>query len=113
MLVQIVLIIFLLFSVSRVFLQLKHGNIKLTEFAFWTLIFCGAIVGVVKPELTIAIARLMGIGRGADAVIYFSIVLLFYLIFRLYIFIENLHHEMTDIISHLALKEDKKIKKKK
>ena len=110
MLIQIILIAFLFFSVSRVFLQLKHGNIKIPEFLFWTLVFCGAIVSVVRPEITKVIAGFLGIGRGADAVIYLSIALLFYLIFRLYIFLEDIRHEISEIVSQLALKQDKKKK---
>lgn len=112
MLVQIILIVFLLFAVTRVFLQLKNGNLTVLSFIFWAAIFIGAILGIIQPEVTSKIAKLVGIGRGADVVLYFSIVALFYLLFRLYVYIENLRHELSDIISQLALKEDKKIKSK-
>lgn len=110
MFLQIILIIFLLFAVSRVFLQLKNGNLTFLNFIFWSAIFFGAIIGIINPSLTTKIAKLLGIGRGTDVVLYFSIVILFYLLFRLYIYVESLKHELSDIISELSLKEDKKKK---
>lgn len=67
-------------------------------------------MGIIQPRVTGKIAKLVGIGRGADVVIYLSIVVLFYLLFRLYVYVENLRHEISELISQLALKEDKKNK---
>lgn len=108
MIIRIILIIFLAFAVSRVYLQLKRGMLKILSFLFWIAVFLGAIIFIIDPSLTGRLAKLLGIGRGADVVIYFSIALLFYLLFRIYIYIENLRHEITELISQLALKEDKK-----
>jgi hypothetical protein len=105
---------FLVFAASRVYLQWRRGRIDLKSFLFWLFVFCSAMVGIIRPDLTTGLARLVGIGRGADAVIYLSVTILFYLLFRLYIYVEDLRHEMSDIISQLALKEDKKhVTKKK
>lgn len=112
MLIQIVLIVFLLFAASRVFLQWKQGNLKILSFIFWAAIFLGAILGIIDPGLTSKIAKLFGIGRGADVIIYFSIAALFYLLFRLYIYVESLRHEISELVSQLSLKEDKKTKTK-
>jgi small membrane protein len=113
MFIQIVLIIFLFFAASRVYLQWRAGNLKIVSFIFWVTIFCGAILGILQPDLTTRVAKMVGIGRGADVVIYFSVAILFYLLFRIYIYIENLRHEISDLVSQLALKQDKKFKKSK
>lgn len=112
MILQITLIAFLLFAVSRVVLQLRQKNLNIANFTFWGAIFIAAIVGVINPYITSDIARVLGIGRGADVVIYFSIVILFYLIFRLTIALEELRYEITQIVREIALKNDKKKKKK-
>jgi len=113
MLIQILLIIFLLFAVSRVLLQVKSGNITAGSFIFWSGLFFIAIVGVLSPELTSRVARLLGIGRGADVIIYVSIVLLFYLVFRLSIVIEDLRHEITKLVREIALSKEKETGKSK
>lgn len=113
MLLQLVLITFLFFAVSRVLLQLKQKNLTVGSFLFWGTIFFAAIIGVLDPEITSGVARFLGIGRGADVVVYFSIVILFYLIFRLTIAIEGIRAEITHIIREIALENAKREKRKK
>src|SRR3990167_218391 len=105
---QILLSIFLLFAVSRVFLRFRGGSLSPLGFIFWTLLFSSAIVAVIFPSLTSDVARVLGVGRGADAILYTSVVILFYLVFRLYIYIKDLRQEITNLVSKLALKEGKK-----
>ncbi len=104
-LTQIFLAIFLLFAVSRVILRFRSSELSLFGFIFWSGIFGVATVVVLFPGLTSSIAAALGIGRGADVVVYISVALLFYLVFRLYIYIEDLRHDITKIIGKIALKE--------
>ena len=71
-----------------------------------------AAAGILKPDFTTFIAQSLGIGRGADVIIYASILILFYLLFRTHILIENLRHEVTQVIRALALKDLAKGQKK-
>lgn len=112
MLVQIILSIFLVFAVSRVLLQMRERRLRLKSFVFWSGVFIAAILGVIKPAITTSIARFFGIGRGADVVLYFSIVVLFYLIFRLTIAVEEIRGEITKIVRELALSDEKPPKKR-
>ena len=112
-LTQIFLSIFLFFAFSRVILRLKSGELSTFGFFFWIFIFGSAIVIVLFPGLTGSVADALGIGRGVDAVIYVSIVILFYLVFRLYIYLEDLKREITQLISKIALKDLKKQNDKK
>ena len=111
--IQIVLLVFLLFAISRVVLRLKDGNLKTGEFYFWFSIFGFAIVGVIDPGFTTYLAQLLGIGRGADVVIYASLALLFYLIFRTNIHLEETKHEITKLVRLLALQEQTEVVDKK
>lgn len=112
MLIQIILTVFLLFAVSRVLLQLRQRNLTFISFIFWGIIFFLAIIGVIDPRVTTEFAKLLGIGRGADVAIYFSIVILFYLIFRMTIALEEIRNEITYIVREIALKDVKKKSKK-
>jgi len=105
---QIILSVFLLFALSRVYLRLKGGQLRLGEFLFWFGLFILALAGVIEPGFTTYVAKLIGIGRGADVVMYGSIALLFYLIFRTNIMIEDLRHEITEAIRKEAIREAKK-----
>lgn len=65
------------------------------------------------PDQTTKVARFVGINRGVDFIVYVSIATLFYLVFRIYIMLENLRHEMTEIIRKVALENASKKEKKK
>jgi hypothetical protein len=100
---QFLLIFFLVFAISRVYLRAKEGTLKTGEILFWASIFITAIIGIIDPSFTTFVARQFGIGRGVDLVLYLSIILLFYLIFRTNVMIENLRHEITKLVQEIAL----------
>ncbi|MCX6816740.1 MAG: DUF2304 family protein [Candidatus Beckwithbacteria bacterium] len=106
--VQIIFSVFLLFAASRVFLRLKDGSLTLASGSFWFGLFIVALLGVFEPELTSIVAKQLGINRGSDAVIYASIILLFYLIFRTNVLLENLRHDLTKLVRMIALNQEKK-----
>lgn len=110
---QLLALLFLLFAFSRVWLRAREGSVGWGMFWFWTLVWLLAMVAVVKPELTTQLARRMGVGRGVDAAIYISIVLLFYLQFRSNVSVENLRHEITKLTREIALSNDQKTRAKK
>ncbi len=102
--IQIGLIIFLIFALSRVILRFRSGEITLAEFIFWGIVFTLAIIGISFPNETTKFANTLGITRGVDLIVYASIVTVFYLVFRLYVALENLRHEITELVRKLALK---------
>ena len=103
--VQIVLTIFLFFALSRVVLRFRGGQIKFTEFGFWGFLFTTAIIVILFPSETTKLANNLGIGRGVDLVVYASIVTLFYLVFRIYVMMEDIRHEITELVRKIALKK--------
>lgn len=103
--VQIILLFFILFALSRAYLRFKEGKLKLGEFLFWLGLWLLAIFSIFNPAFTNYLAKLLGIGRGADVLIYISIALLFYLIFRINVMLENLREEISRVVREIALKE--------
>ena len=80
---------------------------------FWFLIWGAALVGISLPATTTKIAQIFGVGRGVDIIVYISLVLLFYLVFRIYVIIEDLRHEVTSIVREIALSNSPKNKRPK
>ena len=106
--IQLLLLLFLLFAFTRVILRYRDGSIPSGMFLFWVAVWLLATVSIIKPDFTTYLAKAAGIGRGADAVIYASLIIAFYLIFRLSVSIENLRHDITQVIREIALKDKKK-----
>ena len=111
--IQILLVIFLLFAFTRVIFRYREGSIPFGMFLFWTGIWALASVGIIVPDFTTFVAQKIGIGRGSDAVIYASLIVIFYLLFRLMVAIESLRHQITKVIREIALQENSSTKKKK
>ena len=59
------------------------------------------------PKASDVIAEAIGVGRGVDALVYVSVVALFYASFRLYVKLEHVEHEITVLIRNFALKSKK------
>ncbi len=109
--IQIIFVVFLLFALSRVILRYRGGQVRVTEFFFWSLLFVTAILAVSLPEETGRFADLLGVGRGADLILYASVAVLFYLVFRIYVMLEDIRHEITEVVRKFAL--DKSLSSKK
>jgi len=106
--IQIVFILFILFASSRVVLRFKDGEIHLGALIFWLIVWTGAFLAVIFPDKTSQLAIFLGIGRGADIIIYLSLVLLFYLVFRQNVLIENLETKISQLIREITLQDAKK-----
>lgn len=104
-LIQIFIILFALFAISRTVLQFRRGALSLAWFMLWVL-FWVLVAGVVfAPQTTDVLASFVGVGRGADVIIYFSIIALLYIVFRLFIKLEDVEQELTKLVRSLAIKE--------
>ena len=107
MFIKIVVSAFVLFAVSRVWLRYRDGEIGVFGMLLWSLLWLAVGGFVWWPGVTDFFAQKLGIGRGVDALVYISIMGLFYGIFRIYIKLEFIDHELTNLIRALALKEKK------
>ena len=99
--IQILIIMFALFAITRTLLQFRRGVLPGTWFLFWMLFWTGAGVVAALPQTADMAARVVGVGRGADVVIYVSLIALFYLVFRLYVKVEQVEGEITRLVRKL------------
>ncbi|MBD3313088.1 DUF2304 family protein [Candidatus Woesearchaeota archaeon] len=106
-LLQVIVIVFVLFAITRVFFRYQDKMINTFELVFWSLIWIAVAVVLFVPTITEPIARLFNVGRGIDIAVYFSIVLLFYLVFRLYVKLDTMNNELTKVVRKEAVKKRK------
>lgn len=105
--IQVLLILFAFFAWSRAFLRMRGKNISIGEFSFWSMIWSAVIVISIFPGLISGLSEIVGIGRGTDLAIYVSIILLFYLMFRLYVKVDAHNREITKLVREIAIKDVK------
>lgn len=106
--IQIILLVFFLFVWSGVLKKYRLDEIGLKELIIWSVFWLVAGVVVIMPNSTSTIAKVVGIGRGSDLVVYTSLVLLFYILFRILYRIEKIEKNITKITRELALKDSDK-----
>ena len=106
--IQIFLLALVLFAVSRVYLRAKEKILSPKTALFWFAIWTAAAFGILLPKTTSSLAGIVGVGRGVDVIVYVSLALLFYLVFRLFVSVEDLRHEITYLIRQLALQNSAK-----
>jgi len=105
--IQILLILFAVFAWSRAFLRMRGKDISIGEFSFWSVIWSTIIVIGLFPKIISHLSELVGIGRGTDLAIYVSILLLFYLMFRLYVKVDSQTIEITKLVRVIAINNAK------
>ena len=108
----IVITIFALFAWSRALLRFKDKVISFRAFLFWSVIWGGAIVFTALRKRIGFVADVTGIQRPVDVLLYCSVILLFYLMFRLYVKIDALEQNLTKVVREVAIRLEKKEKKK-
>lgn len=101
--IQFFLLALVLFAVTRVIQKYRQRAIHLLEFLTWMLVWAGATFVIVFPDSTNFVAALLGIWRGADLVLYTSLLVLFYLIFRIHLALDRVEQEITAIVQGIAL----------
>jgi hypothetical protein len=71
----------------------------------WLVLWLAAGVAILRPELTTAVARRLGIGRGADLVMYLAILGGAAGFFLFYLRLVRIEGEITRLARHVALDE--------
>src|SRR3989344_812355 len=105
---QIAVTLFVLFALSRALLRFKDRKISLGTLLFWAVVWIGALVVLYIPSITMPVARMLNIGRGIDVVVYLSIILVYYLLFRMYVRIEKMEQNITQAVRQSAINTARK-----
>lgn len=110
MFIQSITIVVVLALLARIASQLKRKQITLKEALLWSTLWFGVGVVVLYPKLTDQLAAYIGLqsAKGIDLVVYLAVALVFYLVFRIFVRIERMEHDITKIVRQVALKEKDK-----
>jgi hypothetical protein len=111
LIIQILIAVFALYAITRTFLRYRKGNISLTETLVWSCFWIVVGLLALKPDITQKFAKILGVGRGADAVFYVSLLGLSYAFFRLYLKNRHTEQQITKLVRELALKEAEREKR--
>ncbi|MBS3125164.1 DUF2304 family protein [Candidatus Woesearchaeota archaeon] len=103
--VQILAAIIMLVGIVRAIVLLRNRKLSGAWFVFWILVWGGVGIVAFIPAVSYWLAHLVGIGRGLDLLIYLSIIVLFYLVFKLFMKVESMSRNITSLVRELALRK--------
>jgi len=99
-LVLALLALLTLFTVRGVF----RGQMRKRIAVFWTLVWGGSAGVLIWPDSTVRVARLLGIGRGADLLLYCSVLAMLVGFFYVYIRFRRMDRQLTLLVRELAIR---------
>lgn len=105
---QLLFSLFALFAIGNVLKRRREGLLGPKGFVFWIFFWLIAAAAVLSPNSTTVLANYLGIGRGADLVLYVSLAVMFFILFRLHVKIESIGRDITTVVRGRALHKKKK-----
>ncbi len=106
--IQFILVLCAISGVCASVLRGVRKRYSLFEHVVWVVFWLLVAVVAYQPEITSHIAEFVGVGRGADVVLYAGMILIFFMLFRIIARIEQIESSITKIVQHIALHEVKK-----
>lgn len=71
----------------------------------WCMLCALAALATAWPEVTVRVAHVLGIGRGADLVFYCAVVVMMIGFWMTYMRLRHLRRDVTSLVRHLAILE--------
>lgn len=71
----------------------------------WIALWASAAISIANPELLVRAAHFLGIGRGADLVLYLSVIFSFSAFFITYLRFRRVDEQLTTIVRAIAIRD--------
>lgn len=105
LLIQILILLFVALAVAAVLIRYKEKRLSFWQTAAWLTFWLLAAIVAVIPQTSVTAAKLLGVTRGSDLVIYLSLIILFYFLFKTQVKLNEIEKKITKIVRHKALKK--------
>lgn len=102
---QIFLVSLAVLAMGVAVLWFRQRKIGTLIFLLWLILWAGVAAVVLFPESAVVLARLLGIQKATDLALYLAVILILFLIFRVYVRLEKVDREITQIVRAVALRD--------
>lgn len=76
--------------------------------AAWIALWLASATSIAYPGILVRLAHFLGIGRGADLVLYLAIFFGFISLFLIYLRFRRIDEQLTTLVRHLAITESER-----
>ncbi|WP_457741561.1 DUF2304 family protein [Thermococcus sp.] len=102
--IQMIAIVVVLALILYVIEQYRKGDLEWGDFLFWEIILLGLFIVALFPiRIANEIKRLLGLGRGLDALFIVAIGLAYLIIFKVYLTVDRTEREITELTRKVAI----------
>ena len=105
MLIKVVLIAVVLGVLLLMLQRRSRAGTRAWKRLILVLFVGAAIISIVNPELTTRAAQLVGVGRGADLLLYLLTAVFLYVVMGFYLKFRDVERQVTVLARRLALDE--------
>ena len=102
--IQVLATLISFFALASLLTSYRRGALSLRRLIGWFLLWLIVIVVVYHPAFSDTVAVFLGVSHGTDAAFFIAILLIFYVIFKLLMRIENLEQNLTKIVREIAFR---------
>jgi small membrane protein len=103
MIIQIVATGIILVIFGQLALRVIKDKASIVKILFWLIFWGAALVLIWLPQGTIdSIGQFFGVEKGLDLVVYMSIIILFYIVLRIYNKVDKLQKNITKLVREIA-----------
>ena len=103
--IQFVITLFAVFAVYRAYRAFFADILDRRKFLMWSCFWTAVVIVIYLPQTTDFVAKILGVGRGVDVVLYISILVLFYGLFQQSRKVDKLERSLTELVRQLAIKD--------
>lgn len=103
MVIQILITLIAIIVALKAITQFRRHVLAGAPMIAWIIFWITITILVWLPDMTDRIAALLQVGRGADAIMYISLIAIFYLLFRIFVRLEKTEQLVTLLARAIAL----------
>jgi len=100
---QYLIVVFIIYTVVKMSLKLKRSVITLPVYFIWLVLWLSIGVLALMPQVLTYVAEFVGVGRGVDLAIYMAILAILYVIFKIYLRLEKLDRNISEIVQKVSI----------
>ena len=105
---QIIIGALIVFIMIKTIMSYRLKRISLMFFIIWAMFWLVMFFFLFYQNLLMNLAGWLNIGRGTDLAVYISIIVIFYIIFRIYEALIDINKRITKLVRKIAIREGKR-----
>ena len=103
---QIIIVLIAVFTIVFAYQRLKSKKTSPAAFVLLIVIWIFLLLFAFKPDFSVPLANIFGIGRGIDLLLMIGLLISLYLGLRLYIKFDDMNQQINDLVRELAIRNE-------